>query len=733
YDKLSERSMLAGQDFGDSEFVMDVNLKKEYMNGYIGNMEVGAGTADRYMARLFGMWYTTRSRVTLLGSLNNLNDNRTPGQNSAWAATTTPGDTRTKMGGVEYNLSGDGNKWELSGAATVQHTRSFNTADTYTTNFHPTMRTYGTSFAKSLSHNLNVKTSHTVKLRPDNQFYLASVNMNYLNTDRSGNTLSGTFNSASQQLTRTLLEQIFNGSLTSFADNPVYTSLTQTLTSGHSLTVGGRLDTYYKIPHTPDLVMIDLSGNYNRKRYGTFNRYDINYNATGNRATDYQFIKDAPDHSWAFDASLSYNYQFTPSNSLTINPVWSHNSTNKNSYLYQLDRLEDIGIFGQLPDDYLTALDNDQTYLSTQTDDKASVFFSLVYKFNLGKICPVFLHVAPEVNYAWRHLDYNQGDVHQKVSKNAFFFNVRTLRMEFNRAWGNQVVLSFKRNTDLVSLNRLVDVVNTRDPLNIFVASTGLKNSARNDFKLEWNRFTQTRHRWSNYLALNYSLIENALVNSYSYNPETGVRTYRMQNVSGNWNGSITESPSKTFGTKDQFLVSSNSTVGYSRNTGMLAMTGTAFSKNIVTNLTLNQTLNFTWSIGKQKLGFKGGIKWRDTKGTDSGFKDFSATDAYYGINGVFSLPYRFGISTDLTLYTRNGYAQSSINSTKAVWNGRLTYTVKGGKWLIMLDGFDLLHQLDNVTYNVNDQALTEVYTNVLPRYALLHVQYKFAIQPKKK
>ncbi len=285
----------------------------------------------------------------------------------------------------------------------------------------------------------------------------------------------------------------------------------------------------------------------------------------------------------------------------------------------------------------------------------------------------------------------------------------------------------------MVALNRLVDVVDTRDPMNIFIASPELKNSANNNFTLEWRKFGLSKHRWSNYIGLKYSFIENALVNSYSYNPETGVRTYQMQNVSGNWNGSISESFSKTFGKKDQFTISAGSTAGYGRNTGMLAMTGTAFSKNIVTNLTLNQTLNFTWSIGKQKLGFKGGIKWRDTKGTDSGFKNFSATDAYYGINGVFSLPYRFGISTDLTLYTRNGYAQSSINSTKAVWNGRLTYTVKGGKWLIMLDGFDLLHQLDNVTYNVNDQALTEVYTNVLPRYALLHVQYKFALQPKKK
>ena len=50
-----------------------------------------------------------------------------------------------------------------------------------------------------------------------------------------------------------------------------------------------------------------------------------------------------------------------------------------------------------------------------------------------------------------------------------------------------------------------------------------------------------------------------------------------------------------------------------------------------------------------------------------------------------------------------------------------------------MLDAFDILNQLSNVTYGVNAQARTVTYTNVLPRYAMLHVQYKFNITPKKK
>ncbi len=55
------------------------------------------------------------------------------------------------------------------------------------------------------------------------------------------------------------------------------------------------------------------------------------------------------------------------------------------------------------------------------------------------------------------------------------------------------------------------------------------------------------------------------------------------------------------------------------------------------------------------------------------------------------------------------------------------------GSLVAMLDGFDMLHNLSNVTYSVNAQARTETYVNVLPRYFMLHIQYRFNRQPKKR
>ncbi|MDE6524907.1 MAG: hypothetical protein K2L66_05035, partial [Paramuribaculum sp.] len=151
YDKLGERSILAGRDLGDKQYVMDVRLKREYMSGYIFNVEAGGGTANRYLGRLFGMWYTTRSRLTLVGAVNNLNDSRTPGQNGSWSVTRTPGDFRTKMAGLDYYVSArDDKSWEFSGNSTASHIRSNDITTTDITNFIPSGDTYDNRFDRAI-------------------------------------------------------------------------------------------------------------------------------------------------------------------------------------------------------------------------------------------------------------------------------------------------------------------------------------------------------------------------------------------------------------------------------------------------------------------------------------------------------------------------------------------------------------------------------------------------------
>ena len=59
----------------------------------------------------------------------------------------------------------------------------------------------------------------------------------------------------------------------------------------------------------------------------------------------------------------------------------------------------------------------------------------------------------------------------------------------------------------------------------------------------------------------------------------------------------------------------------------------------------------------------------------------------------------------------------------KRVMKGQLTF---------MLDGFDMLHNLSNVTRSLNAQGRVETYRNVIPRYFMLHAVYRLNIKPNK-
>ncbi|MCI9607310.1 MAG: hypothetical protein HFJ94_03940 [Muribaculaceae bacterium] len=734
YDKMSEQGKLAGQDLGDSEYVMDVKLKRDYMSGFMGNIEGGGGTASRYLGRLFTMWYTTRSRLALVANVNNLNDSRQPGQNDQFTATNAPGDFRTQMAGLSYNVNSinPAHDWEFSGNTMVSHVRNNSRTVINKTNFLAGGDTYENSFDNEISRDLSVSTDNTFQLRPKNKYLAVKGKLNYENTDRSGNSLYGAFNSEIADMNQKVLESIFSGEATSLADVTLNSTLHQILVSGRTLSAGGGVVFDTKVPSTPDLLSTSFNIDYKHSNYSAFDRYDINYNRENTRSTSYNYTRNHPDHSVNLQGGLTYRYIPSKDLSMLFSSYYFYNSSTKDSYFYRLDRLSDAGIFGTLPEGYQTALDDGQTNMSTSRTHMAYFQYNITYNKTFASGNKLELSIKPVAQYQWRSLDYRQPVGNQYVKHNSFQLNFYNTYLQYTSG-KNFFRLKFDRAVKMVPLDRLVTIADTRDPLNIYVGASGLKNAATNDFTLGWTHSAYQRHTWSNYLSLAYSFTQDALVSAYNFNSQTGVRTYMMQNVNGNWYGRIHDQIYKAFGPTDQFDINATTRVTYGHNADLSSVDSDHFTKSIIKNLELSEDLRLNWRLGKQKLGLRATVQWRDTRGDRPDFVNFKATTAQYGVNATFALPYNFGIATDLNLYTRSGYAYSALNTTDVVWNARLTYTLKGGQWTFMLDGYDLLHQLSNVTYNVNAQGRTETYTNVLPRYGLLHIQYRFNKQPKKK
>lgn len=211
------------------------------------------------------------------------------------------------------------------------------------------------------------------------------------------------------------------------------------------------------------------------------------------------------------------------------------------------------------------------------------------------------------------------------------------------------------------------------------------------------------------------------------------MRRNRTYNVDGNHTASLSDNLSLQFGPRQQFSLSNEVSYDYTNYADMIGVNLQDPVKSTVRSSNVSDRIKLGWQLGKQNISLIGYFANRHTTSSREDFSDIDARHMSYGLNGNFRLPYGFGVSTDFTLYTRRGYGVRELDTTDAIWNMRLTYTPRGGRWVFMLDGFDMLHQLSNVNYAINASGRTVTYTNALPRYIMLSLQYRLNIQPKKR
>ena len=136
YEKTGLLTQMMGRDMGDKEFVMDVILKKQYQIGWIGNVEVGKGNHDLYMARLFAVRFSPLSRITTFGKINNLSDERKPGENDFWSPEAmSSGSRRAQKAGADLLFNSKDKRIKYTGNIEFTHTdlenRSRTASETY--------------------------------------------------------------------------------------------------------------------------------------------------------------------------------------------------------------------------------------------------------------------------------------------------------------------------------------------------------------------------------------------------------------------------------------------------------------------------------------------------------------------------------------------------------------------------------------------------------------------------
>jgi hypothetical protein len=744
YDRSNEQLRMAGlPDDGNKEFVMDVQLKKEYSIGWIANAAAGAGTDDRYLGRLFALRFTPNSRLSFFANANNVSDDRKPGQNGDWSPLRQATGIRSVYdAGFDYNIDEKDGHWSTSGNVRTSYTEDDSEQHTSSENFLTGGDTYGRAYSKRHADNFKVSTNHEFNLYRRNNVlsYLGlRPDISYSRQHSHGESASAVFDeNVAEQWGKAWIDSIMTpnaGSL--LLRHALNRSISRAKGNGHSLNTGLDANAFFRIPHN-NRFLFNASGNisYNDEKRHAYDHYQLDYPSSGT-ITDRRNRYDLnTNRSLNYGGSIGARRTEIGCLQLSANYIYSHANKESNRSLYQLHLLEDFdGELGTLPsaNDLYKTLDTSNSNQADYTDDIHRLRFGYDYNSSRRHSWNLIWQIRGnvEVRFERNQLDYKRGLLNTLFHRNTVFIQSDGDWRIFTRDQKKVFEINFNTRISAPGMTYLLNIRDDSDPLRIVLSNPHLKNTQRFYLGSSYRHVLSGERMWNVFGSVN--LATRAIAMATFYDKQTGIRTVTPQNVNGNWDVHLGGGYNTPLDHQRLFSLASNTTFDYHHSADLISTTNTTPSRSIVGSYYANEKLSLTYRPN-DKLQVKGigNFHYQHSTSDRMDFETINVCDFDYGVTAKVEIPWDFQLATDITMYSRRGYSVHSMNSDELVWNVRLSKRFLNDNLICMLDVLDVLGNLSNIRHTINAQGRTETFTNVIPRYALLHIIYRFNKQPKK-
>ena len=747
YEKEHEDAHVIG-NLKEKPLVVDVNLKKEFSTGWISNVEAGYGTGEHYLGRMFGLLFTKQMRLSVFGNMNNTSDTRLPGSQSDWnPAWQASGVTDMKLGGLDFRWD---NKEETFGVESNlkvygedEHTESATSA----TNFYDDGDVYSRSRKKERDNQLHIMSDHRLYGKGKYWYIDFRPGVEYFHNDITNMNEGAVFNAKPNESYRSAsLDSIFRPVYsTALLDAMTYSAQNRSMSDREQLNLKGYLYGSMKFERTLDHITFIVSGNrhtYENKTYGhSMLHYGNKADKPDDNRNQYNYYK-----TWSnnLSAQIDYNHALDDSRNFVLRPkyTYSYNSGNSLSDLYRLDWYEgwspedkELGLLPSTRDSLRHVLDVANSVNSVSSTNRHTPSLELERARYNDKGSRHYLLRLP-LNITSERLDYQRGHIDTLVSRltarlegSAEYRIVNDMKGDSIPRHEYKWTYNFSQSVPSLSYN--IPYINDSDPLAIYInRNDGLRNTHRHSARFY---FQHRKHQHFAEAGIDGTLVRNAIANYRTYDKATGVTTTQPTNINGNWQANAYYNMSSTLDDAATMTLTHGTTAGYVNSVDYISVVGSAASpKSVVRNVNLRESLGFENKWEQSTVYLKANATYRYATGNRKDFTTIHAIDYDYGLTLRSELPWGVNLSTDLTMYSRRGYADESMNTNDLVWNARLSKSILKGNLTFIADGFDLLGQLSNIRYSVNAQGIQETWHNVVPRYAMMHVVYRFNKQPKK-
>ena len=431
YDKQSDLARATGIDDGEEETVLDLSVKPGMNKGWFGNADLAAGTEDRYSGKIMLNRFWGDNQFTVIGSMNNVNDQGYPGGGGRFRWGGQNGLTAIKMGG--FNFSTTSEKLETGGSVNF----NYKDADIISKQASETfVSSDNSSFQNALIAQRNKNTAFTadfrIEWRPDTMtMLLVRPRLSYGDTDNTESSNSGTFNAEPQNTTDELIAAIQEGNLTDLMaeENIVNTIIRNSLSKSSDFNVGGSVMFNRRLGKAGRNINFRGTYNYTNSSSEQFSTSETEYF----QMTDEERLEilnryiSTPTLNNNFSARVSYSEPIFKGGFLqfSYNFQYRYSTTDNSTYTMPNDWTIDNGYGGE----YTGVLDKENsksahyTYYNHQAE-LALRWIREKMRLNVG------VSFQPQKT----ELSYKKGDLDTVTVRNVFNFTpTLDFRYKFNK------------------------------------------------------------------------------------------------------------------------------------------------------------------------------------------------------------------------------------------------------------------------------------------------------------
>ena len=729
YDQQSDLARISGIEDGEEQTVLDFGVKPGMNRGTMINADLGVGTEKRYSGRLFGGVMKSDMTVFLMTSANNVNDMGFPGGGGGGGrfGMGRQGLTATKMTGVNFN-------YEKKDKLTLDGSVRWNHSDGDALSKSSTEKIFGgstSSFGNSISQNYTRSNGWDAQMRlewmPDSMTNIMfRPNFRYNSNDGEQIGRNATFSEDPYNYVADPLQSIF--------DLPSAIVLNYNVQNGISYSdtksVGGMLQLNRKLNNYGRNITLQLNGNWSE---GNSKSLSNNYTELISLDSLYQTNRwnVTPSDNYSYSARVTYSEPIMRRTYLqfSYNFQYSYQKSDRQTYNLLDADFTDLNPIYRGWDSYLDRstleLDKRQSRFSEYKNyaHTAEVMLRIVrdsYTFNVG------FQVLPQKSHYIQDVPKQDGTVLRADTTRTVTNFTPTLDFRWKHGNTGQLRFNYRGNSRQPSISDLLDIYDDSDPLNIRTGNPGLKPSFTQNFRLNYNDYFQ-KHQQSIMTFINFSTTRNSVSNKVTYNKDTGGTITRPENINGNWNGNLGFMFNTALDSAAFFNVNTFTNLSYNHNVGFVSVDTKSDSEKSATNsLGISERLAGSYRNDWLEIELNGSINYQRSRNDLQPNNNLDTyTFSYGGMVGV-TAPWGTSLTTNLTMQSRRGYSDASMNTNELIWNAQLSQSFLAGKALtVSLQLYDILHQQSTVSRTLTAMQRSDTEYNAITSYGMLHVIYR--------